>query len=158
MATLLSLTGDTIIHQKTNRRMPVCICACGGKIAVRPADFRNGRAKSCGCLKRKAFILGAAASRTHGKTHSPEWKTYYAMLERCYNPEHQAYKHYGGRRIKVCASWREGFQNFYDDMGNRPPGLTLDRRDTNGNYEPGNCRWATMKQQQRNRRTWVRGQ
>lgn len=78
------------------------------------------------------------------------------MNDRCYNPNKERFKHYGGRGITVCDRWRRGtpgaFENFLADMGERPPGLTLDRRDVNGNYEKGNCEWATAKQQRANQR------
>jgi hypothetical protein len=73
------------------------------------------------------------------------------MLNRCSDPNATSYKWYGGRGIKVCARWLE-FQNFLADMGKRPPGMTLDRIDRDGNYKPGNCRWATAKQQRHNQR------
>ena len=94
----------------------------------------------------------------HGHTSGyGESRTYTArknMLSRCYNPKHESYARYGARGVEVCARWRESFQNFLDDMGECPPGLTLDRFPNNaGDYEPGNCRWATRKQQSNNRKT-----
>ena len=77
------------------------------------------------------------------------------MLDRCYKADHKFFPHYGGRGIKVCQRWLDGFENFLADMGSRPTGLSLDRIDNDGHYEPGNCRWATWKQQQRNRRSNV---
>lgn len=91
-----------------------------------------------------------------GRVATPEYSCWMHMRSRCNNPNVPAYKDYGGRGIKVCARW-DDFNNFLADMGPRPEGKSLDRwPDKNGNYEPGNCRWATMKEQQRNRRDSTR--
>jgi hypothetical protein len=96
---------------------------------------------------------GHCVGRNDGKKVSPEYTTYHSMLERCYNRKQKYYKNYGGRGIKVCARWRKSFENFLSDMGRRPPGLTLNRIDNDGDYTPKNCNWATRKEQTRNSRT-----
>jgi hypothetical protein len=83
------------------------------------------------------------------------YKTWHAMISRCHNPDDQSYKWYGYRGISVCRRWRSSFDAFVTDVGNRPTGMQLDRRENDGNYEPDNCRWATISEQQSNKRKWA---
>lgn len=133
-----------------------CICDCGNEFTTAGTRIKRGRAKSCGCLQKDR--AGAAAKksapkrRTHGRnTADPTYMSWSALKDRCNNPNNQRFEHYGGRGISVCDRWKESFENFLEDMGDRPPGTTIDRVDVNGNYEPSNCRWATSKQQSLNK-------
>lgn len=126
-----------------------CICDCGSVRHVSSADLRGGRTISCGCLNKKAFTK-------HGLSKSPEHSAWRAMIGRCHTPTNKRWNYYGGRGITVCDQWRSDFLAFYTHIGPRPgAGYSIDRIDVNGNYEPGNVRWATQKCQSRNRRTNV---
>ncbi len=134
-----------------------CRCDCGNISTVRLNNLRNGHTQSCGCQGANATI--GVRSRTHGHTPVGEatatYRTWQRMKCRCYNTHHDRYELYGGRGIRVCDRWRNSFENFLSDMGERPEGHSLDRINPNGNYEPSNCRWATHQEQMRNTRVSV---
>jgi hypothetical protein len=131
-----------------------CACDCGGETIVCLNHLRQGRVTSCGCARREKT---AATKRKHGfrvGAPLPEYNSWRGMRARCENRKHSDFHNYGGRGIAVSARWRESFENFLADMGRKPsPVHSLDRIDVNGDYEPGNCRWATPKEQRANQRT-----
>lgn len=142
------------VDRHGNRRFE-CRCDCGNRVTTLGCSLKSGRTRSCGCLQKDM-------SRKHGHTCSngviKRSRTYLAWrsaIDRCHNKNHRWYPWYGGRGIFVCERWRK-FENFLEDMGEVPPKHSLDRHPNNdGNYEPGNCRWATQSQQLSNTRRTV---
>ena len=126
-----------------------CQCDCGNTTVVRSSDLRSGDTKSCGCLRKELHTKHGQNTRKRGETLTYQcWK---AMIGRCYRPNNTSFPYYGGRGIKVCKSWWK-FRNFYRDMGDKPKGLTLERINGDGDYEPSNCKWASYQEQNQNKR------
>lgn len=161
MGLLIDLTGQRFGLLTVRERAGVarekkaawlCDCDCGGTRIVCSRELRNGQTRSCGCIRR---ATAGALNRTHGKCKTREYNSWMAAQMRCYNPKAYKFSDYGGRGIVMCDEWRKSFVQFLQDMGNCPAGHTLDRINSDGNYEAGNCRWATYSTQTNNRRVTV---
>jgi hypothetical protein len=141
------------IEMKDGNSVWLCECECGSELPVfgwllhrKQRGLSKVTVASCGCLRR-------GRKKTHGMTYTPEWRAWSNMKSRCYCKSSREYPQYGGRGITVCDKWRNDFEAFFADIGLRPTSdHSLDREEVNGNYEPGNCRWATKQEQTDNRR------
>lgn len=131
---------------KTSRWL--CKCICGNTKIVRQTCLKKLSTRSCGC---KTSELVIASKRSHGMCHTNIYSRWAGMIQRCYYTKGSSYPRYGGRGIVVCKEWRESFERFYADMGDCPPGHTIERKDSNGNYEPGNCIWLPAELQGSNK-------
>jgi hypothetical protein len=133
------------------RRMWVVQCVCGTKKTVFATDVKRGLTRSCGCLHREML---QKEKTTHGRTGTPEYVAWAHIIQRCENPNNKSYGTYGGNGVRVCKDWRESFDQFFADMGERPSTEhSIDRIDPTGDYEPVNCRWLLNSKQSANRRT-----
>lgn len=133
----------------------LCRCDCGKEVVVRGSDLRSGNTQSCGCLNRECAAERCRNRTAHGHARRGErsraHRCWGGMMKRCNNPHDKAYPRYGGRGIKVCERWWD-YEKFWKDMGDPPKGYQIDRIDNDGDYEPGNCRWVTRSENQRNKR------
>lgn len=159
----LTVTGPAPTKVYPNGRKVLywdCLCECGGVTRVPSVSLTRERTKSCGCLAselaRERTTGSAHHLFKHGKSRLPEHNSWAQARMRCSETGAHSHKDYFGRGITMCQRWQDSFEAFIEDMGPKPPDGTLDRIDNNGNYEPGNCRWITQKEQCRNKRNNVR--
>lgn len=158
-ARLIDLTGKrfgqlTVLSRALDKRRGcprwLCRCDCGRETTVAGSSLRDGVTHSCGCLAAQFVSMRAAKHRAVG---TPEYEAWHSIKQRCFNPNHKAWKNYGGRGITVCGKWADSFEVFFADVGPKPnPNATLDRIDNEGDYRPGNVRWASWQIQNRTQR------
>jgi len=143
--------------RKSHSRFVECQCDCGRKSIVRDCDLTSGKQRSCGCLMRE---ISKITHRIHGHTsngkQSPEYHSWQMMWQRVKSKKQKDVNSYSSRGISICDRWKS-FERFLEDMGPRPAGMSLDRKNNDGHYVPGNCRWATRGEQRRNTRQvhWI---
>lgn len=157
MSEVIDITGHRfgrlVAISYVNPKRWLCRCDCGTETIIPGDNLRRAITKSCGCLRTE---VTRSRSYKHGHNirghRSSSYRSWANMIERCTNPHDTDWKNYGGRGIAVCDRWRHSFEAFLEDMGEKPPGHSIDRINNDGNYEPGNCRWATASEQQHNKR------
>lgn len=143
--TVMNTTGK----DKHGRYLWKCKCVCGNEKTIATYILKSGHTKSCGCFRKE---VTSERAKKHGKRHSAEYEIWCGIMQRCTNPNHIAYKNYGGRNITICDRWKD-FSLFIEDMGERPtPSHSVERNENEKGYTPENCRWATREEQARNTR------
>jgi len=148
---LLATERDFSVKKKTNW---ICSCECGNKTSVFAPDLLSGRIKSCGCYRADMLAKRFSHGNCRNGKISPTYKSWANMLQRCSNPNWHAYRHYDGRGIAVCEEWHS-FSVFLSEMGERPTGHSIERKDNNAGYSKQNCRWATRSEQISNRQNTI---
>ena len=150
---LLTVVG--LSDTNTRKTYWVCQCDCGNMKTVRSDSLLCGAIKSCGCLKKAQDSVNLTKNHSHKMSGTRIYLEWQGMKGRCYNPHDPRYDRWGGRGISVCDEWRDSFESFYEwaMAHGYSDELTIDRIDNDGNYTPDNCRWASQKQQSRNRST-----
>lgn len=152
--------GRLLVTRKTDERerrrvIWECACDCGNIWRGRGDSLLSGATRSCGCFNKEKQESWASSNTKHGASKTRLYSNWKRMKQRCSSPKHPRYTDYGGRGIKVCPEWFQDYQSFYDYVSKLPhfdePGYTLDRLNNDGNYEPGNVRWATAKEQAQNK-------
>lgn len=161
MATKLDLTNQkygslTVLSEEPAKNRGTywrCRCDCGNTVVKKTKMLRHERHPNCGCLTKQLQSINNSQA-THRLSKSPTYQSWCMMKSRCNNPNYTHFKYYGARGITYCERW-ESYENFMEDMGERPKGYTLDRIDSEGNYTPSNCKWSTRENQADNRRNNV---